>query len=84
MPKLAYNLESWGELFWPSSIFLILLALIVLPILAYFTGWQVLLFIFVPIFMAVISMFMRGKAQTILYKKGFRYNYEDDISFMKN
>lgn len=82
--KLAYNLESWGEVFWLYSMPLMLLALIILPIVAYFKRWQVLLFIFVPIFLAVASMFMRGKARGILDEKGFRYDYESDTAFINN
>jgi len=81
---LAYNLESWGEVFWLYSMPLMLLELIVLPIVAYFKGWEVLLFLFVPIFLAVAAMFMRGKAQGILDRKGFRYDYELDKAYINN
>jgi len=81
---LAYNLESWGEVFWLYSMPLMLLGLMDLPIVAYFKGWEVLFFLFVPIFLAVSSMFMRGKAQDILDKKGFRYDYEPDKAYIDN
>lgn len=75
---LAYHLESWGKVLWLYSMPFMFLSLITSPILGYFYGWIYLLLILIPLFMALSSMFMRGKSQGILERKIFKYDYESD------
>ena len=82
--SLAYNLEGWGEVFHLYSIFSLPILLFVLPIVAYFQGWRVLLLLFIPMFLFVIAMFMRGKAKEILKQGGFHYDYVSNTIYLSN
>ena len=75
---LSYHLELWGEILQLYSMLLTAISLVVLPIITYFQGWKVLLFIFVPTLLFFFSIFMRAKAKNILKKSGFYYDYESD------
>ena len=81
---LAYYLENWGEMFYLYSFFSLPILFFLLPIVAYFQGWRILLLLFIPMFFFVLAMFMRGKAKDILDKGGFYYDYELDTTMIRS
>ncbi len=79
----AYFLESLGDSLNRLSMPMFLLSLISAPIISYFYGWSFMFLIFIPPFMFVLAVLMRGSSESILKEKGFRYDYKSDTVWVQ-